>query len=172
MERGNRGINRNVDRHDTGRNQADIGDYSFTRESPRRLSQRSGARRRNRRRMQRREQQRQAASSIIYRSQSTPVTPPSSGDEADPSSNHTLDCQTAVALVMSKLPTVATAVVGDHLTEVEICAICREDSKFDEIFNKLPCCHQFHEKCIVNWFQTCHQQRRPLTCPLCKNVCH
>ena len=44
------------------------------------------------------------------------------------------------------------------------CSICRHDSP-DMSFHVLPCQHEFHTNCIIQWFRSGVD-----SCPLCRNV--
>lgn len=44
----------------------------------------------------------------------------------------------------------------------ELCVICQDIINYKQIYRKLNCTHQFHQKCIDRWFID------NTTCPLCK----
>jgi len=44
----------------------------------------------------------------------------------------------------------------------EICSICLETYKKNDIMNILKCGHKYHDKCIDGWIETSHN------CPLCR----
>ena len=44
----------------------------------------------------------------------------------------------------------------------EICSICLETYKKNDIINILKCGHKYHDKCIDGWIETSHN------CPLCR----
>lgn len=44
------------------------------------------------------------------------------------------------------------------------CAICLDEQKVNEQWSKLSCFHEFHNKCITNWFKNNN------TCPTCRNL--
>lgn len=46
----------------------------------------------------------------------------------------------------------------------DICAICYESLDGDDQLHKLTCDHNFHTKCIIQWFRTGHQ-----SCPTCRD---
>ncbi|EQC33463.1 hypothetical protein SDRG_08974 [Saprolegnia diclina VS20] len=64
----------------------------------------------------------------------------------------------AVPTRMNCRPTTTT------VATTEPCAICLEDHRDgakDSVF-QLPCGHEFHQECILEWFETQH------TCPMCR----
>lgn len=45
--------------------------------------------------------------------------------------------------------------------DIPICAICYDDFIENERYRKLPCSHEFHKRCIDQWF------KESVKCPLC-----
>ncbi|KAJ6807000.1 E3 ubiquitin-protein ligase CIP8-like [Iris pallida] len=71
----------------------------------------------------------------------------------------------AARSVVEALPTVTlkeeVAVVGEG--SPANCAVCKDEISADEGVKKLPCCHYYHQECILPWLAMRN------TCPLCRH---
>lgn len=67
-----------------------------------------------------------------------------------------------VKKVVNALPKKLLKEGDEEIVTEDICSICIESYKADDIIRKLPCEHVFHRKCVDSWL--CNKE----TCPLCK----
>ena len=49
--------------------------------------------------------------------------------------------------------------------KIDDCSICLSEIKTSEDIIILPCCHTFHNNCIMQWLA------RNNTCPICRKAC-
>mmetsp|Transcript_10673 Transcript_10673/g.39504 ORF Transcript_10673/g.39504 Transcript_10673/m.39504 type:complete len:110 (+) Transcript_10673:769-1098(+) len=48
-------------------------------------------------------------------------------------------------------------------SETPTCAVCLCDAEQGDCLRRLPCCHEFHAKCVDRWLVN------HTTCPMCKH---
>uniref|UniRef100_A0A7R9UCL8 RING-type domain-containing protein n=1 Tax=Pinguiococcus pyrenoidosus TaxID=172671 RepID=A0A7R9UCL8_9STRA len=65
-----------------------------------------------------------------------------------------------------------TVTVPDTSTSHACCAICLEPFKAGDVLRRLPCNHEFHQKCVDCWLLGTRSSSacRTDTCPVCKTV--
>lgn len=88
-------------------------------------------------------------------------------DEPSPADKLSLTTSLTEEQVL-KLPTVRHGGDDQHGSHQEsCCSICLEEYNEDELLRQLPCHHEFHTECIVQWLTTRSRQQSN-SCPLCK----
>ncbi|XP_078444005.1 uncharacterized protein LOC144713301 [Wolffia australiana] len=62
----------------------------------------------------------------------------------------------AAAHVIERLPSIV-------LTQMEVCAVCKDEISLEEKPKQLPCFHHYHADCILPWLKIRN------TCPVCRH---
>ncbi|XP_022921923.1 uncharacterized protein LOC111430034 [Cucurbita moschata] len=71
-------------------------------------------------------------------------------------------CPPAAKSAMENLPLVELKTENILTEEVVICAVCKDKFSMEEKVRKLPCCHYYHDDCILPWLNIRN------TCPVCR----